>query len=490
MRLDMQLFAYPAVFQLNHLSPVWLNPKDFVWSWMNAMTLRRPSAWANISHFTPFQGGVSMKQHHKLLLGFILGVAGGLLGYYFLPAANYPFMTKVSEIFTFVGATWLRAIFMVVVPLIISALMLGVMELGKGRGLGKVAGKSLLYTILLSGLAVMIAIVTTNVLKPGVGLAFDKVALASNSGVLKIQDSVKVVSSKPWYQYIVDLLPMNPIDSAAKAFSGEIVAVMFFALVFGWALSTVITDDDHPMVKFLDSIFQACMKVIELAMMLAPFAIFGIVFNTAYKMGAGFLGNVAYYALVVLIGLAIQFFVVYGLFLKFVAKTSPWAFFRDCKEVYLYAFSTASSNATLPIALETAELILKLPPRISRFVLTVGATANQNGTALFEGVTVLFLAQVYGIDLSIGQQILVVLMSVLAGVGTAGVPGGALPLVVVVMVQVGIPPEGIGLILGVDRFLDMCRTTLNVAGDIVIAKLVSSTMTETEVDALPEADPA
>lgn len=433
-----------------------------------------------------------MKQHHKLLLGFILGVAAGLLGYAFLPAANFPFMTKISEVFTFVGATFLRMIFMVVVPLILAALMLGVMELGKGHGLGKVASRSLLYTIVLSGSAVFLAIFTTTIFKPGASLAgtIDKAALASNAGVLKVQDSVKAISGKPWYQYIVDLLPQNPIDSAAKAFSGEIVALMFFALFFGWALSTVIKEEDHPTVKFLESIFQACMKIIDLAMKLAPYAIFGIVFNTAYKLGYKFLGNVAFFALVVVIGLAIQFFVVYGAALKFVAKTSPWAFWKGCKEVYLYAFTTASSNATLPIALETAELGLKLPPRISRFVLTVGATANQNGTALFEGVVVLFLAQVYGVDLSLGQQILVVLMSVLAGIGTAGVPGGSLPLIVVLLTQVGIPAEGIGLILGVDRFLDMCRTTLNVAGDLVIAKLVSTGVGEEMPEALPEADPA
>ena len=150
-------------------------------------------------------------------------------------------------------------------------------------------------------------------------------------------------------------------------------------------------------------------------------------------------------------------------------------FFAACREVYLYAFSTASSNATLPLALETAEQKLRLPPNISRFVLTVGATANQNGTALFEGITVLFLAQVYGIDLTIAQQVQVMVMSVVAGIGTAGVPGGSLPLIMIVVQSVGIPPEGMGLILGVDRFLDMCRTTVNVSGDLVIAALVSGT---------------
>ena len=229
------------------------------------------------------------------------------------------------------------------------------------------------------------------------------------------------------------------------------------------------------------------MEVIGLAMKLAPYAIFGIVFNTAYKMGAGFLGNVAYYALVVVLGLLFQFFVVYALALKSIARISPFSFYNKCKAVYLYAFTTASSNATLPVALDCADTVLKLPPRISRFVLTVGASANQNGSALFEGVTVIFLAQVYGVDLSIAQQILVVLMSILAGVGTAGVPGGSLPLIVVLMTQVGIPAEGIGLILGVDRFLDMCRTTLNVAGDLVIAQLITSTASQATLDALHNA---
>jgi Na+/H+-dicarboxylate symporter len=431
-------------------------------------------------------GGSVMRRHDKLLLGFVLGVVFGLIGYYYLPAKDYAFMTAFSEVMTFVGATFLRIIFMVVVPLILAALMLGTIELGKGAGLGKVAGLSLMYTLLLSGIAVIIAVVLTDVVKPGAGLVFDRAALAQNSGVLSIQKNVAAAQGKAWYQYLVDLLPQNPIDSAARAFSGEIIALMVFALFFGWALSRVIKDDNHPLTQVLDAIFKACMKIIEVAMMIAPYAIFGIVFNTAYRMGAGFLGNVALYVAITITAIALHFFVVYALVLKFVADVEPFAFFYKCKDVYLYAFTTCSSNATLPVALECGEKVLKLPPKIVRFVLTIGASANQNGSALFEGVTVLFLAQVFNIDLSIGQQILVVLMSILAGVGTAGVPGGSLPLVVVVMAQVGIPAEGIGLVLGVDRILDMCRTTLNVAGDLVIAKLVTSSADERTLAALEE----
>lgn len=418
-----------------------------------------------------------MKQHNKLLAGFVAGVVCGLVGYFFLPQKDFQFMKIVTEVFTLVGSVFLRLIFMVVVPLIVSALMLGVYELGKGRGLGRVAVRSLIYTLVLSSIAVILAVGLTGVIKPGAGFDLQKATDLAGQSVLSIQKNVQSLAGKPWYRYIVDLLPQNPLDAAVRAFQGEIVALMVFALVFGYALSLTIREEDHPFIRVLNAVFDTSLRVIDFALLLAPYAIFCIVFNTAYRLGGGFLQNVAMYAGVVLLGLAIQQFIVYSVFLKIFAKTSPFAFFRECREVYLYAFSTASSNATLPVALETAERVLKLPPRIARFVLTIGASANQNGSALFEGVTVLFLAQVYSIDLSLGAQVVVVLMSILAGVGTAGVPGGALPLIVVVLVQVGVPPEGIGLILGVDRFLDMCRTTLNVSGDLVICKLTSTGMT-------------
>lgn len=426
-----------------------------------------------------------MKQHNKLLLGFLLGVVFGLIGYYFFPAKEFTFMTRVSEVFTFVGALFLRMIFMVVVPLILAALMLGTMELSQGAGgFSKVGGRCLLYTVTLSFIAACIALLTTNTLKPGAGLVFDKAALAANQGVLTISKNAAAAQDKAWFQYLVDLLPQNPIDSAARAFQGEIIAMMVFALFFGWALSTVIKEENHPLTRVLEAIFQGTMKIIEVAMKMAPYAIFGIVFNTAYRMGAGFLGNVAYFAFVVILGLLLQFFVVYSVFLATVGKTNPFAFYKQCREAYVYAFSTASSNATLPVALRVATEVLKIPPRIARFVITIGASANQNGSGLYEGVVVLFMAQVFGIDLSLGQQVQVVLMSMLAGVGTAGIPGGSLPLIVVLMINVGVPAEGIGLILGVDRFLDMCRTTLNVAGDLVIAKLITSSLSEEDLAAV------
>lgn len=413
-----------------------------------------------------------MKSHTKLLLGLILGIA---LGTTLHEHAALPWLVGFNTHFLQpIGQIFLRLIFMVVVPLVFSALVLGIYELGQGRGLGRVASRTLLYTVIASSFSVFIGIGLVNLLQPGKGFAIDKTLIASQSKSLETI-SQNASQAKPFSQSIVELVTRNPLDSALRALDGEMLAFMIFALLFGLALvyTAKENESEDAILNFLKELFQVCMKVIEFAMKLAPIAVFVIVFNTAFKFGHTVFISLFFYVAVVVVGLLLQQFVVYSVMLKGIAKRSPLEFFSQCREVYLYAFSTASSNATLPKSLETAENKLKIPPRISRFVLTVGATANQNGTALFEGITVLFLAQVYGIQLEVGQQIQVVLMSILAGVGTAGVPGGSLPLIMILLQSVGIPPEGLGLILGVDRFLDMCRTTLNVSGDLVIAALVA-----------------
>ena len=202
-------------------------------------------------------------------------------------------------------------------------------------------------------------------------------------------------------------------------------------------------------------------------------------FNLASQFGWDLLIRLSAYVGVVLLALAIQMFGVYSLLIAFIAKRSPLRFFADVQEATVMAFATASSNATLPTALRIAEDKLHLPRRIARFVLTIGATANQNGTAMFEGITVIFLAQFFSIELSIPQQVMVMMMCILGGVGTAGVPAGSLPVVAMILGMVGIPPEGIGLVLGVDRLLDMCRTALNVTGDLVAATVIAAGEEET-----------
>jgi DAACS family dicarboxylate/amino acid:cation (Na+ or H+) symporter len=413
-----------------------------------------------------------MKLHTRLLLALVAGFALGALAHGY---ADSEALQAISlHILRPIGQIFLRTIFMIVVPMVFSALVIGVYELGRAHGLGRVAGKTLGFTVLLSSTSVALGMALVNAIRPGAGVRLG--AVGADGSVQSLQASA--AAAKPLSDVLIELIPRNPLDSAVRALDGEMLPLMVFSLVFGVALSASSSaradGERNLVVRVLDHVFDACMRIVEFAMRFAPIAVFAIVFNTAVSFGTGVFASLLLFVLTVVSGLLLQQFLVYSVLLRTVARRSPVEFFRRCREVYLYAFSTASSNATLPLSLEVAERKLELPPELSRFVLTVGSTANQNGTALFEGVTVLFLAQAYGLDLTAGQQLRVMLMSIVAGIGTAGVPGGSLPMVMLVAQSVGIPAEGMALILGVDRFLDMCRTAVNVSGDLVVAAMVAS----------------
>ncbi|MBN8218299.1 MAG: dicarboxylate/amino acid:cation symporter [Spirochaetes bacterium] len=414
-----------------------------------------------------------MQRHWALILALLLGGAAGIachtLGW--KDTAVVQFLS--TKIFYAIGKVFLNLIFMTVVPLVFSALVLGVLELGRGKGLGSAIGKAILFTVVLSSFSVLIGIALTQVFQPGRGVELDAGMVAVQKAALaKVQANAS--QAKDPAQTLVELVTDNPLGAAMGALKGDMLAFMVFALVFGLALTFLVRGGEkaEALVSLLEQVYAVCLKIIGFAMLLAPFAVFSLVFNTTVSMGPQIFSKLLFYVILVVAGLLLQQLVVYAGVLWLVLRKNPYKFFWACREVYLYAFSTASSNATLPRSLELAQKNLGLPNDTSRFVLTVGATANQNGTALFEGVTVLFLAQVYGVHLGMGAQIQVVLMSILAGIGTAGVPGGSLPLIMILLTQIGVPAEGLGIILGVDRFLDMCRTTLNVSGDLVIAALV------------------
>lgn len=410
-----------------------------------------------------------MKHHHRLLLSLVLGAMAGLVLHNY---ANNEWLQILNRYgLEPIGQLFLRLIFMIVVPMVVSGLILGVYQLSSHHGLAQVAKKTLFFTLLASSASVLIGISLVNILKPGIGLELSTLVF-DESGVIKIAQNVS--QSKPIVQSLLEIVPKNPIEAASKALEGDMLALMMFSLIFGAALAFVVKEKASTTINLLEEMYESCMFIISIVMKFAPYAVFALVFQSTFKFGSQILISLGFYVLIVVMGLLLQQVVIYSVLLKAFTQIKPFEFFKQCKKVYLYAFATASSNVTLPRSLELAEHQLKLSPEVSRFVLTIGSTANQNGTALFEGITVLFLAQVYGIDLSLGQQVQVVLMSILAGVGTAGVPGGSLPLIMILMQQVGIPPEGIGLVLGVDRFLDMCRTTLNVSGDLVIAALVDN----------------
>ena len=410
-----------------------------------------------------------MKPHTKLLLALVAGFAAGAIAHAYGDSATVDFVG--TQLLRPIGQIFLRTIFMTVVPMVFAALVVGVYELGREHGLGGVAARTLLFTLLLSAASVTIGVVLVNIVRPGANLPLSS-AQTTAAAVQTLETNA--AAAKPVSEVLVELIPRNPLDSAVRALDGEMLPLMVFALIFGFAISRAPAADGERniLIRVFDQVFDACMRIVGWAMVIAPLAVFAIVFNTARTFGTDVFAGVLLYVATVVAGLLVQQFVVYSVMLRLAARRSPLEFFRDCREVLLYAFSTASSNATLPVSIKAAETKLRLSPRVARFVLTVGSTANQNGTALFEGVTILFLAQAYGLDLTVGQQVRVMVMSIVAGIGTAGVPGGSLPMVLIVAQSVGVPAEGMGLILGVDRFLDMCRTAVNVSGDLVIAALV------------------
>jgi dicarboxylate/amino acid:cation (Na+ or H+) symporter, DAACS family len=377
------------------------------------------------------------------------------------------------------GRLFIRIIFMIVIPLIFAAIVLGVAEMGDVRKLGRVGLKSVLFTLLLSGTSVLIGLTVVNFFAPGKRMSEEtKAKLTEKYGGEVAQKVEQGTKKTPLAETLLGLIPQNPLTEAVNAFTpnytgGGLIAVMVFSLFFGVALAMAPPETAAPLVAVLKSVFAVCMTIIGFAMRLAPLGVACLGFSLTATLGWDVVQSLAMYVGVVLLGLALHQFGTYSLVLAMVGRKSPLQFFKQIQEAMITAFSTSSSNATLPVSMRVAEENLKLPSRISRFVLTVGASANQNGTALYEGVTVLFLAQVFGADLSLGQQGIVALMCIMAGLGTAGVPGGSLPLVVGVLVTIGVPGESIAIILGIDRLLDMCRTTLNVTGDLVCAVLVS-----------------
>lgn len=414
---------------------------------------------------TTKRGGIPL--YLWMLLGFAAGLGGGL----YVNLTGQMVIPEVMEIIQAVGQIFLRLLFMLVLPLLFSALAVGVAEMGDLKSLGRVGYKTLLFTIMVSAIAVGIGLGMVNWFRPGDGvdplLAQQLLAQGAEGASAIVGNAPKSIEAG---QFFLDMIPSNVVTAAAE---NQILPVMVFALIFGIGMVMAKSRATDQLQETLQGVFEVMMKLINLVIKLAPIAIACLMFNLAAVFGWDLLVRLGAYALVAIGAMAIHMFVVYPLLVWIFGGMNPLKFAIGVKEPFVVAFSTASSNATLPIAIKAAEENLKLPKRISRFVLTVGATANQNGTALFEGVTVLFLAQFFGVELSMGQQLIVMLVCILGGIGTAGVPAGSLPVIALILVMVGVPAEGIGLILGVDRFLDMCRTTLNVTGDLVAATVVS-----------------
>jgi DAACS family dicarboxylate/amino acid:cation (Na+ or H+) symporter len=416
--------------------------------------------------------------HTRIFAGLIAGAAAGIFANAMWGGAAPRVEWVVFHVTEPIGELFLRLLLMTVIPLVFSSLVVGVSGIGDIRKLGRIGLKCFIYTVIVSAISVLIGISIANLVRPGERIdPTTAQALVQRYGTdagrrVQAAGAQAGPSPSPMMQVVRTLVPSNPVAAVATE-TPNMLYLMFFAVVLAIAITLLPDNETRPLIHFFEALFQVSTKIIDIVMWFAPFAVACLLFTTTARFGFDLLRALAWYVVAVLGGLALHMFGVYSLSVGLLSRISPLEFFRRIRTVMLTAFSTSSSNATLPTALRVSEENLGVPREINTFVLTVGATMNQNGTALYEGVTVLFLAQLAGLHLSLGQQVVVAYLAILGGVGTAGVPSGSIPFIIVVLTTIGVNPSLIALILGVDRILDMCRTTLNVTGDITAATYIA-----------------
>ncbi len=411
-----------------------------------------------------------MVLHHRILLGLILGAICGVLVN--IAAGEALWVDALnSYVAGPVGQIFLRLLMMVVVPLVFATLALGVARLGDLGKIGRLGARTLVYFLLTTTLAVGLGLFLANSVEPGAGITPETAAELLDTYRGQANLRLEASAARDFgIDTFVNIVPRNPVQAAADM---QMLPLIFFSLMFGIALTMIPAAKARGMMDFLEGLAGVVTKLIELAMKLAPYGVFALIFVVTSRFGWNVLGTLGLYAATVLLGLAIHAAVTLSLLLRFAAGIRPRRFWGHVREAVITAFSTSSSNATLPTSLLVAERNLGVPPQVAGFVLPLGATMNMNGTALFEGITMLFVAQVFGVDLTLSQQLVVVILSILTAVGAAGVPGGSIPLLMVLAASVGIPGEGIAIIIGIDRILDMARTVVNVSGDLTATCVVA-----------------
>jgi DAACS family dicarboxylate/amino acid:cation (Na+ or H+) symporter len=370
------------------------------------------------------------------------------------------------------GDLFLSLLFMVVVPIVFSSLFLGVAGLGSVQKLGSLGGRTLLWFLATTTFAAVLGITLVVLFEPGRTVSPEVVEQIKLQYLGDAKARIdQAGQAKGWLQMLVDIVPRNVVGAAAD--NTKVLGLIFFALVLGAAAIRTAPERTRPLRELLEGVYELCVRVLGWVMQLAPFGVACLIFHATAKLGIDVMKLVGWYFLTAMGGLVFFQLVVITALARIFAGVSPWRFYRGCRTLIITAFSTSSSNATMPTTIRTATDEFGAPKEIAGFVMPLGATMNMNGTALFEGVSVLFLAQVYGATLSLAQQLLVVGMAVLTAIGAAGVPGGSLPLLAVVLTQVGVPAELLALILGVDRLVDMTRTIPNVTSDLVCSLWLS-----------------
>jgi Na+/H+-dicarboxylate symporter len=415
-----------------------------------------------------------LELHWQILIAILLAAAVGRgVNSAIASGVEDPSFLGISFIgfFDYVGSMFLNALKMIIVPLIFSSITIGVAGIGSGGNLGALGGRTLLFYIATTLAATCLGLILINLIGPGYvdGVpAGDMLALDSSGAEIAAVaegrgpgDVAKVFHS---------MVPPNIIEAAAN---GQMLGIIFFAILFGYFMTHLTHDLAEPLFKFWDGVFHVMMRMTEWIMKFAPIGVFGLVAKVVAEAGFSAVGPLAVFAITVVLALSIHVLVVMPLFLRFVGKVQPYKMFPAMAPAMLTAFSTASSSATLPITMELVEEKAGVSNKISSFVLPLGATVNMNGTALYECAAAMFLAQAYGLDLTLGVQFSIVFIALLTSVGVAGVPSASLVAIAIILGAVGLPVEAIGVLLVFDRVLDMARTAVNIFGDACCAVIVA-----------------
>ena len=415
-----------------------------------------------------------MQLHNRILIGLgagvLVGAAANVAG-----VSDAPWWAeRVLPFLEFVGAVFVRLVTMIVVPLVVASLLTGVASLGDVRKLGRIGGKTLSYYLFTTSVAVSIGLTLALLVRPGSRIsAASRDSLAAEFGA-DAAGKLTLAAEKPGIlAVLLDMVPSNPVAAAAE---GNLLPLIIFVLVFGAAVSLLQPARRDAILTFFGGVNDAALIIVDWIMKLAPVAVFALIAAVVGRFGVDVLASLAVYAGVVVAGLLLHAIGTYGTLVAVLARLNPLEFFRRIRKVPLIAFSTSSSSATLPVTMEAAEEDLGVSKPVASFVLPLGATVNMDGTALYQGVATVFIAQVYGVELGVGELLTVVLTATLASVGAAGVPSAGIVTLILVLQSVGLAGQaaaGIALILGVDRLLDMLRTAVNVTGDLSCAAFVA-----------------
>lgn len=408
----------------------------------------------------------------KVLIGLLIGLITGIIVYN-LPSGVFKDKILINGIFQLLGQVFLRGIMMLVVPLVFVSLVNGTASIGDVKKLGRVGAKTIAFYLVTTAVAIILALILGYFFKPGVGIDLSAVEVVEPT----INERTSVV------QILYEMVPTNPISAMAN---GSMLQIIVFAIITGVGISLL-----GPKAEFVQKLFVSLndliMKLVEIVMLFAPIGVFGLVAKTFATVGYRLMIPLMKYIILVYVGLIIHAVVVYGTLLKRFAKLSPIKFFKKFLPAMSVAFSTASSNATVPVSLEIMEKKIGVSKNIASFTIPLGATINMDGTAIMQGIAVFFVAQVYGYEMTFGMMLTVILTATLASIGTAGVPGAGTIMLSMVLQSVGLPLEGIGLLMGIDRLVDMGRTTMNVTGDAVCTTVIARQEGELNIE-LAESD--